>query len=139
MSAHGGLIVSVSGIRGVVGEGLTPQSALAFAQALGGYAGGGGGGGGRGGRASGAVPRDARGAAGGRWGGMLGEGWGVGVGCGGCGADGFFRHEPEPTAENLRQVALRVRREGVDLGLALDPDADRLALIDDSGRYVGEE
>src|ERR1700731_3456287 len=35
MSAHGQLIVSVSGIRGVVGESLTPQVALAFASALG--------------------------------------------------------------------------------------------------------
>jgi phosphomannomutase len=54
-------------------------------------------------------------------------------------ADGFFRHEPEPTAENLRDIAPLVRQFGADVGFALDPDADRLALIDETGRYVGEE
>jgi phosphomannomutase len=263
MGAHGGLIVSVSGIRGVVGEGLTARSALAFAQALGAYAGAGAVVVGRDGRPSGSMLRhavlagltaagrdvtdagvvptptlglavrefkaaggvqitashnpapwnglklfgpdgrvlsagegrrvqglfesgevpaagwdrvgsvyenagalavrahvervvglvdagrvraaglkvflDANGGAGGPLGRELLGALGVGVVCEGCEADGYFRHEPEPTAENLRQVALRVRREGVDLGLALDPDADRLALIDESGRYVGEE
>jgi phosphomannomutase len=56
-----------------------------------------------------------------------------------CEADGFFRHEPEPTADNLREVCPRVRQNEADVGFALDPDADRLALIDEAGRYVGEE
>jgi phosphomannomutase len=56
-----------------------------------------------------------------------------------CEADGFFRHEPEPTADNLRDVAPKVRQHEADAGFALDPDADRLALIDETGRYVGEE
>src|SRR5688572_3773498 len=53
--------------------------------------------------------------------------------------DGDFRHTPEPTAENLREIAPQVEREGADIGFALDPDSDRLALIDEKGRYVGEE
>jgi phosphomannomutase len=54
-------------------------------------------------------------------------------------ADGFFLHEPEPTAANLREVGPLVAQHGADVGFALDPDADRLALIDEQGRYVGEE
>lgn len=53
--------------------------------------------------------------------------------------DGRFEHTPEPTAENLVEVAARVSREKVDVGFCQDPDADRLALIDENGRYVGEE
>lgn len=56
-----------------------------------------------------------------------------------CDADGFFRHEAEPTAENLKEICPLVRQQEADLGLALDPDADRLALIDENGRYIGEE
>lgn len=56
-----------------------------------------------------------------------------------CDADGFFRHEAEPTAENLKEVCPLVRQQEADIGLALDPDADRLALIDETGRYIGEE
>lgn len=56
-----------------------------------------------------------------------------------CEADGFFRHEPEPTADNLRDLCPLVRRQECDIGFALDPDSDRLALIDETGRYIGEE
>jgi phosphomannomutase len=59
--------------------------------------------------------------------------------CQGADADGAFLHEPEPTAENLREVCPMVRNRGADIGLALDPDSDRLALIDETGRYIGEE
>lgn len=59
--------------------------------------------------------------------------------CQGGGADGVFLHEPEPVAENLRDVCPLVRQHGADVGFVLDPDADRLALIDETGRYVGEE
>jgi phosphomannomutase len=45
----------------------------------------------------------------------------------------------EPTVENLRELCPLVRRQGADIGFALDPDSDRLALIDEQGRYVGEE
>jgi phosphomannomutase len=57
----------------------------------------------------------------------------------GCHADGAFTHVPEPTAENLRAVAPMVAQHGADIGFALDPDSDRLALIDEQGRYIGEE
>jgi phosphomannomutase len=57
----------------------------------------------------------------------------------GCNADGFFLHEPEPTEANLREVAPLVRQRSCSVGFALDPDADRLALIDETGRYIGEE
>ncbi len=57
----------------------------------------------------------------------------------GCDADGFFRHEPEPTAENLRELCPLIPQHEADVGFALDPDSDRLALIDETGRYVGEE
>ncbi|TVS08070.1 MAG: phosphoglucosamine mutase [Phycisphaerales bacterium] len=52
---------------------------------------------------------------------------------------GLFPHEPEPTAENLVSVAEAVREAGAAVGFAQDPDADRLALIDDRGTYIGEE
>ncbi len=54
-------------------------------------------------------------------------------------ADGFFLHEPEPVAENLRAVCPQVVQNGADIGFVLDPDADRLALIDEQGRFLGEE
>ncbi|MBI2824380.1 MAG: phosphoglucosamine mutase [Planctomycetia bacterium] len=54
-------------------------------------------------------------------------------------ADGAFEHTPEPTAENLASVFDRVRQSGADIGFCQDPDADRLAIIDETGRYLGEE
>ncbi len=53
--------------------------------------------------------------------------------------DGRFAHLPEPTADNLRSVGEKVRELGVDVAFCQDPDADRLALIDAAGRYIGEE
>jgi phosphomannomutase len=53
--------------------------------------------------------------------------------------DGLFSHEPEPTAENLAGVLADVSRVGADVGFCQDPDADRLAIIDERGRYIGEE
>src|SRR5262249_56078290 len=57
----------------------------------------------------------------------------------GCEADGIFAHEPEPIAAHLTDVCPRVADSGSHIGLVLDPDADRLALIDETGRYIGEE
>jgi phosphomannomutase len=53
--------------------------------------------------------------------------------------DGQFQHPPEPTAENLRMVASRARTSHPDIIFCQDPDADRLAIIDENGIYVGEE
>ncbi len=53
--------------------------------------------------------------------------------------DGQFSHVPEPTAENLRAVSADVLASHSVVGFCQDPDADRLALIDEQGRYVGEE
>lgn len=53
--------------------------------------------------------------------------------------DGQFAHVPEPTAENLTGIADLVRSENCAVGFCQDPDADRLALVDANGRYVGEE
>lgn len=52
---------------------------------------------------------------------------------------GRFAHTPEPTAENLTSLCEAVRQSAAALGFAQDPDADRLAVVDDTGRYIGEE
>ena len=53
--------------------------------------------------------------------------------------DGRFPHEPEPIAKNLTGLADEVRRQRAQIGFAQDPDADRLAIIDENGTYIGEE
>src|SRR4051794_21963183 len=53
--------------------------------------------------------------------------------------DGRYNHPPEPTEDNLRAFAAIVPATGAAVGFAQDPDADRLALIDEDGRYIGEE
>ncbi len=52
---------------------------------------------------------------------------------------GRFEHPPEPTAENLAGVCQQVTAAGAQIGFCQDPDADRLAIIDEAGRYIGEE
>jgi phosphomannomutase len=56
-----------------------------------------------------------------------------------CDASGVFPHTPEPLPENLTQLADAVRTHRADVGIAVDPDADRLVLIDENGRPFGEE
>jgi phosphomannomutase len=82
---------------------------------------------------------DGNGGAGGPLGRRLLQSLAVETVCEGCDADGFFRHEPEPTAENLKDICPLVRKNEADVGFALDPDSDRLAIIDENGRYIGEE
>jgi phosphomannomutase len=53
--------------------------------------------------------------------------------------DGRFEHEPEPTAENLAGLLPQIREQRADIGFFQDPDADRLAIADAAGRYLGEE
>ncbi|MGB7343291.1 MAG: phosphoglucosamine mutase [Pirellulaceae bacterium] len=53
--------------------------------------------------------------------------------------DGQFAHVPEPTADNLTGISKRVKEENCVVGFCQDPDADRLALVDAQGRYIGEE
>lgn len=56
-----------------------------------------------------------------------------------CKGDGNFVHEPEPTAKNITQLCKAVKKHKADLGMACDPDADRLALVDNKGNAIGEE
>jgi phosphomannomutase len=53
--------------------------------------------------------------------------------------DGRFPREPEPTAENLKEFAAFVRDSGADIGFAVDPDVDRLALVSEEGKAIGED
>jgi len=53
--------------------------------------------------------------------------------------DGRFPHEPEPTEKNLASLTDDVRRHHAAVGFAQDPDADRLAIVDEAGTYIGEE
>jgi phosphomannomutase len=57
----------------------------------------------------------------------------------GTNADGRFPRDPEPTAANLAALGDLVQRSGAEIGLAVDPDVDRLSLVDERGRPVGED
>ena len=52
---------------------------------------------------------------------------------------GRFAHDPEPRPDHLTDLTARVAETGADLGIAVDPDADRLAFVEDGGRFFGEE
>ena len=52
---------------------------------------------------------------------------------------GMFVRSPEPVPENLKKLCQRVRETGSDLGLATDPDVDRIAFVDEMGQCLGEE
>ena len=56
-----------------------------------------------------------------------------------CEPTGHFAHPAEPRPAHLTELTEAVPELGADLGLAVDPDADRLALVDDQGRFVLEE
>jgi phosphomannomutase len=53
--------------------------------------------------------------------------------------DGRFPREPEPIPENLTALEALVKESGADIGLAVDPDVDRLAIVSDEGRAIGED
>jgi len=53
--------------------------------------------------------------------------------------DGKFSHNPEPLPENLTDISRIVAEKGADLGFAVDPDVDRLAIICEDGSMFGEE
>ena len=56
-----------------------------------------------------------------------------------CDESGNFPHSPEPLAENLTGLCDEVRRQKAEVGFAQDPDADRLAIVDEHGVFIGEE
>jgi phosphomannomutase len=53
--------------------------------------------------------------------------------------DGRFPRPPEPLPENLGELGALVRKSGADIGMAVDPDVDRLALVDETGAPIGED
>ena len=53
--------------------------------------------------------------------------------------DGRFPREPEPIAENLKELEALVRDTKSDIGFAVDPDVDRLALVSDAAKAIGED
>jgi phosphomannomutase len=61
------------------------------------------------------------------------------VHCLNCEPTGRFAHPAEPRPDHLTELTEAVPELDADLGLAVDPDADRLALVDDHGRFVLEE
>ncbi|CUU01871.1 phosphomannomutase [Candidatus Thermokryptus mobilis] len=56
-----------------------------------------------------------------------------------CDGNGIFTHEPEPLPENLTELCETVRKTGADLGIAVDPDADRVVFVTEKGEPFGEE
>ena len=53
--------------------------------------------------------------------------------------DGHFEHNPEPLPEHLIALSESVKLNNADLGIAVDPDVDRLALVNEDGTFFGEE
>lgn len=56
-----------------------------------------------------------------------------------CEPDGNFPHNPEPVPENLLHISNVIRGGNFDLGIAVDPDVDRLVFINEDGSFFGEE
>lgn len=54
-------------------------------------------------------------------------------------SDGWFPRDPEPTAASLSELGALVRESGAEIGLAVDPDVDRLSLVDEGGTPLGED
>lgn len=56
-----------------------------------------------------------------------------------CEPNGQFPHNPEPLKEHLGDICELVKKENADFGVVVDPDVDRLALVDETGEMFGEE
>lgn len=56
-----------------------------------------------------------------------------------CEPNGIFSHNPEPLPAHLEELMAVIPRSGCDLGVAVDPDVDRLALLTETGAWFGEE
>lgn len=56
-----------------------------------------------------------------------------------CEPTGVFPHNPEPLPEHLSDLANLIKEKGADLGISVDPDVDRLALVCEDGSMFGEE
>ena len=56
-----------------------------------------------------------------------------------CSGDGNFSRKPEPLAENLDALEEKVLEVGADIGFATDPDGDRLSIVSNKGKAIGEE
>jgi len=56
-----------------------------------------------------------------------------------CEPNGYFPHNPEPLKEHLTDICDLMKKEKADVGIVVDPDVDRLALIDENGEMFGEE
>jgi phosphomannomutase len=56
-----------------------------------------------------------------------------------CEPNGLFPHNPEPLPENLNELSVTVKKKKADIGISVDPDVDRLALVCEDGSMFGEE
>lgn len=56
-----------------------------------------------------------------------------------CDPNGLFPHNPEPLPENLTELSQLIREKGADVGFVVDPDVDRLAILNEDGSMFGEE
>ncbi|MCB2197610.1 MAG: phosphoglucosamine mutase [Bacteroidetes bacterium] len=56
-----------------------------------------------------------------------------------CEPNGIFPHNPEPLPEHLTEISRIVQQENADLGFVVDPDVDRLAIVNEDGTMFGEE
>lgn len=56
-----------------------------------------------------------------------------------CDPTGHFPHNPEPLPENLTDIADAIKEQGADVGIVVDPDVDRLAMVCEDGSMFGEE
>lgn len=56
-----------------------------------------------------------------------------------CDASGLFTRKPEPVPANLKRICAAVKKNKADIGIVVDPDADRLVIITEKGKPFGEE